>query len=790
MKPSFGLQAGRALYSKFCTQGAYFTYSQWSEMQSVRNYGAGMQSAEPYINWHVNGSPIGQPGQKINNNSNGQNSNNAPESSGGRNGGGRRKAFSGIDYSIFSPMAKHTNILVAMMAENEYRPSCNSLDKNTIAARKRNKHQTLIRSKLINPLAKELGLPEMPVPFVPRDEQEAEMADRLGFYKTKQEVALEKLGESALRTSNWDSYLRDKINRDAIDFGFRCARLCRDRITGQVKYEYVDPCNLVMLWNESSEDEPVAIGDIFETTIQAIYPELKEAGLSDEQISAMAKQQVAYQQPGTQLAPWIWERKDNTTNRWLWMDFKVFVLRFEYLSTDYKKYSERDIKGRKYYQKIGDINAVKKSAAEEISEPDEYRCNYWYEGNYIISGAGMDMVYGWRKKPNQMQVGLSPLSSYVFSRILGQSHTRRVIGNLNDLQCAMLKLRGAYAAAAPKGYVMDISSAANMKIGGKEYDLFDQIHIHRQNGIRLVSMKWNQSTQKYMVEAFKSEDNGLGPQGLEWIQQIANNLNLIMDTLGIPDALAATPAQSAERLPGVIEQDVNAGNMANNVLLRTEQDFARRLFERAILQSRIDIEYDEKCRETYESIIGPEYMASLKEIEGISLDKMGISIKVLPNEKERDAIMMSAQEMAKIATRDGSVLLKPSSVERVRQLLKNGDVDEALWFMASEETQSREREEQNAKEMAQMTFKGQQESAVVAEQAKQQTATIVSNLRMAEIAREEQKEINVMKAKYEFETPSKIAQIEVKADREDAQIDKEIAGELLTGENIKNNTAA
>ena len=138
--------------------------------------------------------------------------------------------------------------------------------------------------------------------------------------------------------------MRRDLNRDAIDFHFRAAKIYNDELTGQVKVQYIDPARLVMLWNEDNQDDPVAIGHIAVETIQSMYPKLKEAGFSDEKIQAMAKSYVPYQTDVTSLPQWAFERKDPTTNRWVWMDFKVYVLKFEYLSTDYKQYVERENK--------------------------------------------------------------------------------------------------------------------------------------------------------------------------------------------------------------------------------------------------------------------------------------------------------------------------------------------------------------------------------------------------------------------------------------------------------------
>ena len=456
----------------------------------------------------------------------------------------------------------------------------------------------------------------------------------------------------------------------------------------------------------------------------------------------MAKSYVPYQTDVSSIPQWAFERKDMTTNRWTWMDFKVYVLKFEYLSTDYKQYIERENK-QGYVTYLRNSNPVEENKKNPKDTYDDVMCNYWYEGSYIISGTGQDMIYEWRKKPNQMQKGLSPMSSYVVHRIKGQSPTRSVRGLLDDLMFAVLKLRAAVWASAPKGYTIDIGEGANIKIGGVEYDLFDLMHVHRQNGIRVIATKFNAATGKYISKPLEENDNGLGPQGQEWLAQIANIQNMIKDIMGIPDAMAASPDQSAERLVGVMEADYVAGNHANWDLRESEREFKKKIGERIIHQARIDIEYDEKIKEFYESVIGKDMLSEIEDISGLSLDALAISTRVLPNEKEKSAILQRAMAMSQIPTKDGSVLLRPSSVERVAQLLKNGDVDEALWFMAVEEMEAREREEKFSMMMVQQNAQAQQQSAIATEEAKRQTAMQLAQI---EIMKEREK-ANVEMAK-------------------------------------------
>jgi hypothetical protein len=383
-----------------------------------------------------------------------------------------------------------------------------------------------------------------------------------------------------------------------------------------------------------------------------------------------------------------------------------------------------------------------------------------------------------------MQKGLTPLSSYVVHRIGGQSPTRSVKGLLDDLMFAILKLRAAVWAAAPKGYRIDVSESANIKIGGVEYDLFDLIHVHRQNGIQVVATKFNAASGKYVSQPVTEMDNGLGPQGAEWIQQIANIQMMVKDLMGIPDAMAASPDQSAERLVGVVEQDYIAGNHANWPLRESERIFKQKVAEKIIHQARIDIEFDEKIREFYSNMIGEYMIDSLDEVKGLSLDQLAITTRALPNEKEKGMILQRAIQMSQIPTKDGSVMLRPSSIERIAQLLKNDDVDEAVWFMAVEENEARQREEQYAQQSMIQNAQLQQQSAMAAEQARRETimmeAQMAINLEREKANVELMKQMQIQKMKNDgaYQIQLIKAKQELDAIELEAKLESELGNEI------------
>jgi thiamine pyrophosphokinase len=91
-----------------------------------------------------------------------------------------------------------------------------------------------------------------------------------------------------------------------------------------------------------------------------------------------------------------------------------------------------------------------------------------------------------------------------------------------------------------------------------------------------------------------------------------------------------------------------------------------------------------------------------------------------------------------------------------------------------------------AQESMQMTIKGQQESAMIAEQAKQQTIQVELQSQLAKIEAEKQKEIEVMNLKYELENRNKVTEIREKGSEDMNQLLVEIEGEKQTGTNIRN----
>jgi len=731
----WGSNVGRALYSRFCLGGTYgWGYSDMDGLRLIRDYGDGVQPESIYRDWHTNGSPIGSAGKVsagTNNSGSGNRHNRLMNTQ-------MRGAMVNISYKPFPVIPKFSSTVISMLADNDYRVEFTSAEQGAIDKKTQEKLRVFYASTMANPLARELGVPEIPITFQPKDEKDLEIMEKQGHFKLDIERALEKVAETGFNLSHWKSAIRRKTNKDAIDFNYRAVKIYSES-SGAVKFRYVDVTKMVVLWNDN-QTEPVAIGDIVLVDIQSIFQDLINSGYSEDQVKAIGK---TYQ--GQQIQQWandaaIFERKDPVTDKWKWLDFKVPVMDFEYLSTDYSQFVKgRDKSGKKFYKKNDKVLSEKEKSKDR--EYDEFGCNYWYEGSYIV---GTDKVFNWRKKPNQVQGSrLNPCSSYVFDKAIdnGQALTQRAIPIADDLMFAVIKKRAAVAAAAPKGYVVDLGESGKITIGSNEFTVFDLMHMHRQNGILMKRTTMNAVTGKMVSTPIMELDNGLGPQGQEWLNEIASCVYQIGTVFGITDATAAQPDTSGEKAVGIWEGEVNATNHAIHPLRTSEAFFKEKVAARYALQVRVNIKYDKKAKEYYTKQLEEHIVGVLESIDHLNLDDIGVVARALPTKKQKDQIMQRAIQMSQIATRDGSTYLTPADVEKVSEFLESDDIDAARDYMYKREKFNRESAERIAKESMEMNGQIQQQSVQMAEQAKQGTIQMQLQADLARINAEKEKEI-------------------------------------------------
>jgi hypothetical protein len=687
--PKFGLACARALFSRMDTE---------SNHRLTELYAAGNQPQDKYKYSNQRKAKSGKPII------------NADVYADVARNKEYAKNLSKIDYTISSPAPKCVSALLSTMAERHYVPVADFVDKASIKKKDKKKFSVYATSKIINPMLKGMGLPTIRVPFEPIDLGHLEVMAKTGAFQLEEEAALEKIAKAGFSASQWPK-TRTEVNRSAIIHHMMCAKIYDDPITGMNKIKYIQYPNISCVWNESNDAQPVAVGHVEQKTIREIYPMLKASNWTDDQINNLAKQ---YRNEYTNMngcKDWWFQRVDENTKQWMWLDFTVDVMEFVYLTRNNMQYSY-DEKSKKYRRNTGED--------KDKEGYENYPCNFWYEGNYVIARDGADMIYGWQKMRNQMQDRLNPMCPYIITAIPGLSPIKRAIGHLDDIQYCVCKLRVAEWSAAPKGFTIDGGAAANIKIGGEEFNLFDMMEVFRLTGIRIVASKMTTSGQRTDVPLVEAE-NGLGQGAQEWINMIIHHTYMFMNDIGMNENMIGAPSQSAERLVGVIKQDIEAGNRGNWILQQYEQIFQSECTKRLIYQTIADIQNDEQLAEAYAAVIGEKNIQIVKEMDFKTLEQVGIDVEAVEIDKRKAEIMMRAVEMSKAMSRDGKVIVTQSQLEKVRQLLDNYEIKEAIDLLGYAEAESDAREKAWAQQMAQDTMKGQQESARISEEEKRNT---------------------------------------------------------------------
>jgi hypothetical protein len=677
-----------------------------------------------------------------------------------------RTSYVNINWSVFSPMVKIVSVLRSMFSKRDYRVEVKSLVREHIDQKAKSKWLLYTRAMTTNKLRQDIGLPVPKSPYMPQDIQGLELADKLGFFKLELEGALEKVIEHSFELSDWQK-IRRKLQRNTIDHRLRIVKVCCHPVTGVPVFKWVDPKKFVIQWNpDNLGEKPMFVGYYEAVQVKELADILINEGYDTITIEEQLRKCVTVLYKNVDFNAMSGASPS-------WYNYTIDVLHAEYISTDYSvKYAGKNKEGK--YKvvdaKYDDEGNLKENKFEE-GETIHVNSDFLYEGSYIV---GTDFVYNWGKCEHQLRDKKNNVMySYVWDYLEGKSLTERAISILDDLQMCIYKLRAAVAAAAPKGYDVDLGEIANVVIGGKAVDLFELMKIHRETGIKVrKTIKTLQGKEK--LNPIEENDGGIGPQMNEWLTMIQMNITLLFDELGIPQVLAGQGLQSDEKAVGVVNAEI--GGAVNTTFDEVESEliFKKRLAEVLVMKARVMIKFDEEVQEYYRNLLGDKAIEAINAIKGMTLDQIGINMIPRPTETEKAQLLQDCIELTK-ATRDGFVPFTQADLVMVRSLLNNDELELATIYM------SKTIEEAKAKHLAEQK---QMVDATAAAQAQSAQAAAQNEAMLTQIKTEA--EIKVLQTKIQLEGAMKERLQAQKGAIEMQQIQTEIEAEKSLGTQIRN----
>lgn len=679
---------------------------------------------------------------------------------------GKRLSYVNINWAVYSPMVKMVSLLRSMFSARDYRVEAKSLVRGHIDEKAKAKWLLYTRSMATNKLREEIGLPVPKSVYVPKDMASLELADKLGFFKLELEGTIEKIIEHTFDISDWLK-VRRKLQRNTIDHRLRVVKVECHPVTGAACFRWVDPKKFVIQWNpDNMGEKPLFVGYYESVQIKELAGILLNEGYSAAEIDEVLRKRCSDLYKNVDFN----EMSGNVPS---WYNYTIEVLHAEYISTDYNVfYTGTNEQGRPkavraQYDKNGQIKENKFENGETIYT----NTDYLYDGSFIV---GTDLCYNWGRSSHQMRDKKNNVMySYVWDYLEGRSMTERAISILDDLQMCVYKLRAAVAAAAPKGYDIDLGEIANVVIGGKAVDIFELMKIHRETGIKIrKTIKTLQGKEK--LNPIDENDGGIGPQMNEWLTMIQANITLLFDELGIPQVLAGQGLQSDEKAVGVINAEIAGAVNTTFDEVQSELIFKKRLAETITMKARLLIKFDEDARKYYENLLGETAINSIKAIEDMTLEQLGISLIPRPTEAEKAQLLQDCIELTK-ATRDGFVPFTQADLMMVRSLLNNDQLELATIYVSKATSEAKEKHLAEQQAVIQSTSQAQMESS----KAAAENELMIINAKA-------QAETQVLTKKIELEGAMKERLQAQKGAIEMEQIKTEIEAEKSLGTQIRN----
>ncbi len=770
---SYGKQLARSLYSRWQVGISYSPFSALGYFQTMNDYYEGNQDMAQYIARYRGTSPVQPNG-----------------SAGSRQGGGvtvpnggfsdgLRKGFNNISFVSVSPMPKFMGTVEAVLNESDYKVDVQGTAPDPMRQRDIEKWRMWVGTKFANPMRKNMGLPLKNFGFEPQNRQELDVYERLHGFKLPFEVGLQRGLDHTFAISRWNE-LHNQFKKSALQNKYICGRVKPNK-EGAVVIEYISAGNFVTatLEKQKYEESPWA-GHVYRITIEELALKLKEKGVSDSAIMSIAQKNSASNFIGD-INNFDYERRDPVTNRYLWYDWFVPVFHFECRSTDvvhYSKYTKKDgttvftkLKAQPAKDEYGNptykYNPRGNNREDEVTTKTEENI---YEGDWVI-GTEYILNYGKQKNILRNSDGTCALS-YFFVSVDGVPMVQRLKTYIDEHQMAFLKFQAEILANAPSGHAYDMSILSNITLAGEAFTPFQNIQMMLETGNLFVN------TSEVMLRNRISPKDAVIPLDMplekarEWLNIMQSMVAQMRSVSGISEIMDAGSSEKPE-LVGIAQLERISSTNALFPIKEGLRYIKERIAEKVVAKMRLLIEFSPRSRKYYEGVIGENYVREITKYKDLSLNSIGLILRAAPTQERKRFILETAQ-MALQNSKNGSgtALIDYDDFLYIETLVEQGYLDLARAVISTTIQRNKAAAQQQAQAAQQQVIQGQQNSALVAEQAKAQA-------KAAEIAAQGEQdrlnEIEARKTKLEVE----------KAKHEGVMEEIELEGIIESSQNVE-----
>lgn len=710
----YGLAVSKSIWSRFSLNLTMYGYSNVAWFQSMTNYAQGRQPSAPYMDWFM------VP---------------ASDKTGGTDRdvvsqNWKRKGYTDIDYTVRSLAGKYAGVTKSILTSTDHKVKVFSKNPESVKEKAMRKGELYVNATITNKWRKKLGVREKKMDWQPTDRQQLDLYDKMNGFALPIESGMEALINHGFDIGDWKTARLAYADR-AIEHGVMVGKVCYNT-DGAVTFQYIHPA--MYICEEQSTDiqsEPSFAGHVEKRKIKDLKPQLLELGYTQDQIRELAIKYKTWQPAMYNANNFNFNYRDPVTQAYIWEDFVIDVLCFQWITVDTDTYVKRE-------NKAGNMEFFKSDSPDEYKDGDykdgrkrkkvKKKDQTVYAGEWII---GENKMIEWGKHTNIIwPTDHRCATDYVVVRVPGQSIAERWKPYCDDYMKANIKTQAAVNEAKGKGLIVDFGILSNMDIGWGEMEPLEVVAIAKQTGIQLINSAAKIIERVDPTKAIRETEGGAGillGEMLTLQREYAFNMQAIA---GITDALAAAPSEGDDKLKFVTEMEVTATNHAlwpyKDGLIR----FKEKLGAKMAAKGMSGVKFDPRTRKYYNGVIGKDKTDALFKYSEYSLNQLWIQMVVILS----DQMKREVYEQLKTATtpgRNGEPAISAEEALAVMKFLEEDNLELAQLYLAdaikrhAQEAQAIQQQAQQANEQSQLS------SITVAETEKRKSLAYEYQLKMA-----------------------------------------------------------
>ena len=728
----YGTQVGQAIEYEWFGQGRtngnrYLT--SWNQFHQLRLYARGEQSIQKYKDeLSINGD----------------------------------LSYLNLDWKPVPILSKFVDIVVNGISGKSYDIKAYAQDPSSIKKRTDYAsmlYEDMISKEYLDSLQQTLGINLYQTPnidIVPESKDELELHMQLS-YKQSIEIAEEEAISSVLAQNKFD-LTRRRLNMDLTVLGMAVAKTSFNTAEG-ITVEYVDPAYVIYSYTEDPNfDDVYYVGEVKSITI----PELKKEfpNISEKELARIQKL------PGNSQYVTGWGNYDKNTVQVLYFDYKTY-------HNQVFKIKETPQGLLKALEKPDSFNPPENDNFERVSRSIEVL----YTGAKVL---GSNEMVKWELAKNmsrptadttkvEMNYALCAPRMYK-GRI--ESLVSKCVGFADMIQLTHLKLQQVLSRMVPDGVYLDMDGLAEVDLGnGTNYNPAEALNMYFQTGSivgRSLTQDGDMNAGKVPIQELNSSSGQSKINAL--IQTYQYYLQMIRDVTGLNEARdGSSPDKNA--LVGLQKLAAANSNTATRHILQSLMYLTIRSCENVSLRVSDMLQFP-LTKASLLNSINAFNVATLQEIDSLSLHDFGIFLDLEPDEEDKAQLEKSIQ----IALQAGSIKLADAIDIRNIQNIKLANT--LLKFRQAEnEAAERAAQMENIQAQAQANSESAEKAAAAEVQKQQALAQTTVQIEQAksqfEIERMEQEaQIKRGLMAEEFSYQIKLAEMRAKADtQKEAQIE-------------------